>query len=679
MKLKNVLNPIYVYKNRDLIQPTLKGRYKRYLGFYHRWFRTLGIPLTANDRRVAALKDKHRGNRCFIIGSGPSLKIEDLDRLKDEITFGCNKIYLAFDQTEWRPTYYSILDVLVAENNKTAINELKLCKIFREDVRPYFSDAEDIIWLKSMDMPIVDGEYEGRFSVNALEGVYGGWTVLYPQIQLAFFMGIREIYLIGVDFSFDVPKSTGKKCQSGEILEHQGETNHFHPEYRMPGETWTIPLLDLQYKAFLAAKKAVENRGSYIFNASRKTALDVFPCVDFDHVLTKKSSYTKKQDNLFHCILWVIKNAHVQSNFTLVKQEENNIYARLNNKNVPKVSIIITNYNYGHFLKKAINSALLQKYNNKEVIVVDDGSTDNSTEILDSYKDSIVAVTQENKGQAAAFNSGFNHSSGDILCFLDADDFWETHKLDRIVKKFQEERWGMVSHDLKIEGKQRQTNLYSKLIKTPFIEGNIYPDFLKKGYIYSFIPTSGLSINRNIANKIFPLHEKGWQICADTQIAFCCASLAPIGYIYEALGTYRIHNTNQYSSGCDEKPSRIKVRNLINTMLCYRKLTDLFSNTNRTAISPLENYIFLRKWKFMTSKLNIKLLFLLWKENIIYFNKNRDIYYKKTAISKFIIFDTIIFLFLIVKIPCSALKLRNTYTSKFSSKYDKLFTDFTKI
>lgn len=287
MKLKNVLNPIYVYKNRGLILPTLKGRYKRYLGFYHRWFRTLGILLTANDRRVAALKDKHRGNRCFIIGNGPSLKIEDLDRLKDEITFGCNKIYLAFDQTEWRPTYYSILDVLVAENNKTAINELKLCKIFREDVRPYFSDAEDIIWLKSMDMPIVDGEYEGRFSVNALEGVYGGWTVLYPQIQLAFFMGIREIYLIGVDFSFDVPKSTGKKCQSGEILEHHGETNHFHPEYRMPGETWTMPLLDLQYKAFLAANKTVKDHGGRILNASRITVLDVFPCVDFDNVMKK--------------------------------------------------------------------------------------------------------------------------------------------------------------------------------------------------------------------------------------------------------------------------------------------------------------------------------------------------------------------------------------------------------
>ena len=286
---KTIFNPFYVYEKRDLILPGLKGIFKRFLGIGPRCLRAHGIALTANDRRVAALKGKHGGQRCFIIGNGPSLKIEDLDKLKKEITFACNKIYLAFDQTAWRPTYYSILDVLVAENNRSAVNELKLCKIFREDVRPYFSDADDIIWLKSLKMPMVDGDYKGKFSTSVLEGVYGGWTVIYPQIQLAFFMGIREIYLIGVDFSFEVPKSTGRTCRSGEILEHQGETNHFHPEYRKPGETWTTPLLDLQYIAFTAANRTFEKYGGCIYNASRKTALDIFPHVDFDDVIKNVS------------------------------------------------------------------------------------------------------------------------------------------------------------------------------------------------------------------------------------------------------------------------------------------------------------------------------------------------------------------------------------------------------
>ena len=283
--IKSIFNPFYVYERRDLIVPGLKDILKQSLSFGHRCLRARGITLTTNDRRVAALKGIHEGQRCFIIGNGPSLTIEDLDKLKNEITFACNKIFLAFDQTAWRPTYYSISDVLVAENNQSAVKGLKLCKLFHEDVKSYFRDADDIIWLKGLKMPILNGEYEGKFSTSALEGVYGGWTVIYPQIQLALYMGIRKIYLIGVDFSFEVPKSTGRKCRSGEILEHQGEINHFHPEYRKPGEKWTTPLLDLQYRAFLAANRALEEHGGCIFNASRKTALDVFPHVDFDDVI----------------------------------------------------------------------------------------------------------------------------------------------------------------------------------------------------------------------------------------------------------------------------------------------------------------------------------------------------------------------------------------------------------
>lgn len=282
MKLKNLLNPFYLYENKALVMPRLKVA----LG---RWLRSQGIPLTASDRQVAALKNRHRGNRCFIIGNGPSLKIDDLERLKGEVTFACNKIYLAFDQTDWRPTYYSVLDVLVAETNKAVIDGLELRKIFCINVMPYFADAKDIIWLHTIPEPYLEGDRQGAFSLDVLEGVYGGWTVIFPLIQLAYYMGIREIYLLGVDFSFSVPESTGRMCASGEILEYQGEVNHFHPEYRKPGEQWTVPRLDKQYKAFRAAKKVVESHGGHIFNASRKTALDVFPIVDFDALVNSKS------------------------------------------------------------------------------------------------------------------------------------------------------------------------------------------------------------------------------------------------------------------------------------------------------------------------------------------------------------------------------------------------------
>lgn len=248
------------------------------------FLRSLEVPLTKNDIKIKALKNKHKGQRCFIVGSGPSLKVDDLYKLKDEVTFACNKIYLAFGDTSWRPTYYSVYDVLVAENNRSEIDALNLVKIFGQSVKPYF-DKNSAIWIRELGQPQVNGEYHCRFSTNCLKGANGGWTVIYLQMQLAFYMGIREIYLVGVDFSFDIPKTIGETCASGEVLKHQGEINHFHPEYRKPNETWTMPLLELQHRAFTEAKIEIEKRGGKIFNASRKTALDVFPVVNFDDVV----------------------------------------------------------------------------------------------------------------------------------------------------------------------------------------------------------------------------------------------------------------------------------------------------------------------------------------------------------------------------------------------------------
>lgn len=264
--------------------PRLRRKSKDLTSSLRRFFIAQGLLLTANDKGIAALKDRHRGQRCFILGNGPSLKISDLDRLKEEVTFASNKIYLAFENTEWRPSYYSVSDVLVAQNNSIEIDRLNLKKIFEDNVKPFFKN-ESALWLRKTEFPTANGEPELRFSLNALEGVYGGWTVVYLQMQLAFYMGIREIYLLGMDFSFEVPESTGEICDSGEILTHQGEINHFHPDYRKPGEKWTMPLLDKQREAFEVAKTVVESQKGKVFNASRTTKLEVFPTVDFDLLL----------------------------------------------------------------------------------------------------------------------------------------------------------------------------------------------------------------------------------------------------------------------------------------------------------------------------------------------------------------------------------------------------------
>lgn len=236
--------------------------------------------------RVSRFKDCHQGKRAFIIGSGPSLKIEDLDRLKNEITFACNKIYLAFDNTDWRPTYFSVIDSMVARNNIEAINKSSLVKIFSNSVRSNFIGRKDIYWLKDIGSPRVDNKIQFRFSEDLQKGVYGGYTVIYTMLQIAYYMGLNEVYLLGVDFSFEIPRPSSRKSPMGETLLYgSGEINHFHPDYRAKGEAWTMPQLDLQYKAFCCARDAFAADGRVIYNASRQTKLDVFPRVDLDKIV----------------------------------------------------------------------------------------------------------------------------------------------------------------------------------------------------------------------------------------------------------------------------------------------------------------------------------------------------------------------------------------------------------
>src|SRR3954468_21000759 len=117
----------------------------------------------------------------------------------------------------------------------------------------------------------------------------------------------------------------------------------------------------------------------------------------------------------------------------------------------PLVSILINNYNYGRFLVEAIDSALNQTYRHCEVVVVDDGSTDDSRQIIARYGDRIRTVLKPNGGQGSTFNAGWKEARGDIICFLDADDAFTPYKVERILQVFKEDpSLGWVFHTLKL-------------------------------------------------------------------------------------------------------------------------------------------------------------------------------------------------------------------------------------
>jgi hypothetical protein len=224
------------------------------------------------------------GQRAFIIGNGPSLRINDFEFLKEEITFACNKIFLAFADTNWRPTYYSVEDHLVAQQNRDTIEALQgMVKFF-----PHTLAMHGVQFSNSLEYPFiwkdVFPELPG-FSDDAHKGLYWGSTVIYTMMQMAVYTGIQEIYLLGIDFHFIVPSRCADTTGKFKVYISEGERNHFHQNYRKPGELWHQANLEYQEKAFLAAKQFAEENKIKIYNATRGGRLEIFPRVNLEEAI----------------------------------------------------------------------------------------------------------------------------------------------------------------------------------------------------------------------------------------------------------------------------------------------------------------------------------------------------------------------------------------------------------
>lgn len=219
----------------------------------------------------------------------------------------------------------------------------------------------------------------------------------------------------------------------------------------------------------------------------------------------------------------------------------------------PLVSAVINNHDYGRFIAQAIDSVMGQSYpaDRVEIVVVDDGSTDDSRRVIESFGDRVKRVYQECGGQAAAINAGVAAAAGELVCLLDSDDWWRPDKLERVVQWFAgNPSLGLVQHWCQEVGSDGRP-LPGRLPRVaPVFRRD---DFLKRRTY--FTGTTGLSFRRDVLRKVGPI-PAGLTFCADEYLYTHAVFFSPVGTIQEPLAWRRVHGANLYA-GLYRSPERL--------------------------------------------------------------------------------------------------------------------------
>ena len=222
----------------------------------------------------------------------------------------------------------------------------------------------------------------------------------------------------------------------------------------------------------------------------------------------------------------------------------------------PLVSVLMANYNYAKYVGEAIESVLRQTYQNFEVIVCDDGSTDNSREVVEAYtaRDSRVKlIAKENGGIASALNAAYAASRGEILCLLDADDLYYPKKVELVVDSFKNsEECGVCLHRiLKMRSDGKAFNCPVPIV---LAQGWLGPEALYGGGIPRSLPSrfvpeaSGMSFRRGVIEQIFPLPVR-FRSMADGYACYAALFITRFCAVPEVLAQLRVHGQNTSSAG----------------------------------------------------------------------------------------------------------------------------------
>jgi hypothetical protein len=268
-----MLRLIYWAKGR-IPQPVWRFLTRPYWWWYnrarHQWSAALSTRRQQSVAAIVSYRDKHRGQRCFILGNGPSLRKTDLSLLGNEITFGMNRIYLLFPEMGFPTSYFVSVNTLVIEQCAEEIKNLSMPKFVTWRGRRWLADDPGAIF--------VDTDYTPppTFSSDVSGRVFEGSTVTYVALQLAFHMGFDEVILIGVDHSF-----TTKGPSNVTVVSNGDDQDHFAPNYFGEGFRWQLPDLEASEVAYRMAHDAYQAAGRRVLDATIGGKLTVFPKVNY--------------------------------------------------------------------------------------------------------------------------------------------------------------------------------------------------------------------------------------------------------------------------------------------------------------------------------------------------------------------------------------------------------------
>ncbi len=270
-------------------------------------------------------------------------------------------------------------------------------------------------------------------------------------------------------------------------------------------------------------------------------------------------------------------------------------------KSSPLVSIIVTCFNYARYVGRAIDSALAQSYDNFEIIVVNDGSTDDSLSVISRYAERVRIIDQPNRGSIAAYNAGFAASSGDVILLLDADDWIEPQLLERVVPEFSP-GVAKVQWDLKIVDELgRDLGRRFCNFERDYDAAKVAEAFRRTG-TYRWPVSVGNAYPRWFAERLFPLSPEHGPDGALNTVAPLYGSVVTIP---EPLAAYRVHGHNMWSNtggDAERLPKRIGMR-LAELALLRRHAVE--RGVALPDESPLEHEIAFVNYRMLAQRLKL--------------------------------------------------------------------------